>query len=83
MKIRSFIFLIFISFSLNAQQVDSLIIEQVDSLIKLNRLLVSKAKFDDAIIVIEKAQKLVLCTLGKKKCFVCYLFVFSWENNVF
>ena len=66
MKIRSFIFLIFISFSLNAQQVDSLIIEQVDSLIKLNRLLVSKAKFDDAIIVIEKAQKLVLSTLGKK-----------------
>ncbi|MBK7242998.1 MAG: tetratricopeptide repeat protein [Saprospiraceae bacterium] len=66
MKIRSFIFLIFISFSLNAQQVDSLIIKQVDSLIKLNRLLVSKAKFDDAIIVIEKAQKLVLSTLGKK-----------------
>ena len=66
MKIRSFIFLIFISFSLNAQQVDSLIIEQVDSLIKLNRILVSKAKFDDAIIVIEKAQKLVLSTLGKK-----------------
>lgn len=66
MKIRLFIFIIFISFSLNAQQVDSLIIEQVDSLIKLNRLLVSKAKFDDAIIVIEKAQKLVLSTLGKK-----------------
>ena len=83
MKIRSFIFLIFISFSLNAQQVDSLIIEQVDSLIKLNRLLVSKAKFDDAIIVIEKAQKLVLSTLGKKNALYATCLFFHGRTMYF
>jgi len=83
MKIRSFIFLIFISFSLNAQQVDSLIIEQVDSLIKLNRLLVSKAKFDDAIIVIEKAQKLVLSTLGKKNALYATCLFFQGRTMYF
>ncbi len=52
--------------SLNAQTVDSVAVRQVDSLIKIIRLLIDKEDFDKAIEVNTIAEKLTLEKLGKE-----------------
>jgi tetratricopeptide (TPR) repeat protein len=51
---------------ISAQTVDSLAIKQVDSLISLNRDLVAKRQFEEALVVIEQAEKLTLAVIGRQ-----------------
>ncbi|MBK8243037.1 MAG: CHAT domain-containing protein [Saprospiraceae bacterium] len=65
MKYFLFILNIFCLSTTSAQQVDSLVIKQVDSLIQVSRDLTAKKDFNKALEVNEAAEKLALDKLGR------------------